>query len=201
MLNALMNQRPVTIKEWKLREIRSICSFFVNNKFVAQRTLEVDQLRVVATKVQQIHLRQEGYLAHILMKEAPDLRRYMMVRSSFNINAAAEGDWLNKELIKIFRVTEEDMEWFFKRDHVPQELLNKLAAFGPEALCEADKIDSIRIEYDFWGFGGPIKVIDTDWDDGKKDRVDVKRYLSQYSAIEVYPESNEMAVMEDDLPF
>ena len=55
MLNSLVNHEEISIKDWKLKEIRGICSFFVKNGFCEEYGIEVDQLRAVAIKVNKMY--------------------------------------------------------------------------------------------------------------------------------------------------
>jgi len=194
----LRKNNPVDWTTWKNREIKNLCRFFVEKKFCKQMQTEILQYTIFEHKVDDIYRDKENVLT-TMIKASPGLRDYLQLYSIFT-----KDDWLNKEMSKILEITKEDVEKYEKAEFVPPEILEKLSMFDPEPI--AFEKEPIRIEYDFWGFGGPIKIIDTDWERIDKEVVHVEQFLSQYKNISTdnIPSSyteRELAELDDGLPF
>jgi uncharacterized protein YktA (UPF0223 family) len=204
LISALKNNRDINWDYWKNRELKSICKFFIEKKFCKEYKTVLDQYRAFADVVTGFHNHRETMLFETINR-SPGLKNYLQIHSIFSIDAFKEGDWLNREMIKILDVKQSDIENIFKPEFVPQDILDKLSIFDPEPI--SIEVDSIRIEYDFWGYGGPIIVTDTDWDDLDKDIVDTTNFLSQYEPINYTPTvpssypASESELMDLDLPF
>ena len=185
---------------WKHRELRIICNYFIEKKWIDAYEDEITQWRKFEYAVTDLYNNKENVIKFIVYKDQ-ELKTYLQTHSVFKVDTNAKGDWLNQLMIEILDVTPSDIELAYKSDPVPQDILDKLAMFDPEPI--GLEVDPIRIEYDFWGFGGPIRVIETDWEIINKDPVDVGNFLSQYQPINI-PNSftaQEFSVMDSDLPF
>jgi hypothetical protein len=207
LLNSMQGKKESNLKEWKVNEIRKLCNFFVKNKFCSEYKNELEQYKEFFDKVCYLNSNRENLIRDMITK-APGLRTYLQIHSApFSNNPNEEEDWFVKLMRDILRITKEDVDSARQAEFVPQDILKKLEMFDPEP--EGFEKENIRIEYDFWGFGGPIRIIDTMWEGIGKEAVDVKEFLSQYDHIEPeikppnsYTKEESDRLYEDDgLPF
>jgi hypothetical protein len=203
LLNDLNNQNPVDWSNWKNNEIKQICRFFVEKKYCKEYKDTLHQYSFFYEVVSRFDKDKYNLLTNIIIK-SPGLKNYLQIHSVFDIGAKKEGDWLNKTMIRILDVTDSDIEIVHKKEIIPQEIIKKLEIFDPEPI--GLETDNIRIEYDFWGFGGPIRIVDTDWESLDKKEVQVETFLSQYEPINTTVEtpssytSQELELI-DECPF
>jgi hypothetical protein len=199
----MKKEKETDLKEWKIKEIKKLCNFFVEKKYCAEFKDQIEQYEAFLNKVLYIN-KYKNYVIRDMITKAPGLRTYLQIHSKFK-PPDDEDDWFVKEMRDILRVTDEDVDSVRRAEFVPQDILDKLAIFDPEP--EGFEVEPIRIEYDFYGFGGPIKIIDTIWENINKETVDVKNFLSQYDSInpEVkLPSSftkDELDDLDSELPF
>ena len=202
LLNDIKNDDPVDWSNWKNNEIKQTRRFFVEKKYCKEYNDLLSQYSSFHEVVSRFYNDRYNLLTSIITK-SPGLKNYLQIHSVFDIDAK-DKDWLNKLMIKILDVTEDDIKIVFKEDSIPQEILQKIEIFDPEPI--GLETDNIRIEYDFWGFGGPIRIIDTDWESLNKDPVEIENFLAQYKPIEVAEKvqssyTAEELEMLDECPF
>jgi hypothetical protein len=176
----MKNKTESNLKEWKIKEINKLCNFFVEEKYCHKCEDRLEQYQKFFEKVCYLNDHRE-YVIRDMITKSPGLRTYLQIHSA-SIVIVDEDDWLSILMKDILRITDEDIESVKNAEFVPQDILKKLEMFDPEP--EGFEKENIRIEYDFYGFGGPIRIIDTDWEDLDRKTVDVKSFLSQYSHIE-----------------
>lgn len=204
LINSLKNYRDINWSYWKNRELKSLCSFFVEKKFCKEYKTDLDQFRAFADSVTNFSNHREAFLYETINR-APGLKNYLQIHSVFSIDAFEDGDWLNREMLNILDVTKSDLEKIFKTEYVPPEILKQLEIFDPEPIGLI--VEPVRIEYDFWGYNGPIIIVETDWEDVNKIAVNTTNFLSQYEPIKAVPAvsssyaAQQSEYNDDDLPF
>ena len=181
LIDSFNNKDDIDWDYWKNRELRILCKYFVEKKFCRAYKDNLEQYLAFHNIVSSFWNDKENMLSQAVIK-SPGLKNYLQLHSVFKIDVKRKGDWLNKAMLKILEVTDLDMQEIYKEKPIPQEILKKLAIFDPEPI--GIEVDPIRIEYDFWGLGGPIKIIDTDWESMDIKTVDVTSFLSQYEHID-----------------
>jgi hypothetical protein len=194
-----MSGGAITLNDWQIKEIRSVCNLFVEVKFCKKVQNEIAQLEAFANSIGQIYPRKEE-MVEKLISTAPGLRDYLIVHAEPKPGIVIEDDWLAMKLVNFLKPSDSDIERIYKKQPVPQYVLDKLSIFDPEPV--GFEKDAIRIEYGFYGKGDPLNVIDTAWEQITYDSVNVERVLASFTPIEAgAPELNSMSFENDELPF
>jgi hypothetical protein len=179
-----------------MKNIQTLCDFYVKNKRCEVKPLLYDQYMCFLRAVEFTDANKEAMISEVI-NATPGMKLYFQIHSIFPIKDE-DYDWLNLLMLNILRASDEDVKAAHRGNRVPPSLLKKLAIFDPEPI--GLEVDPIRIEYDFWGRGGPIRIVDLDWEQVKGISSDVEGFVSQYSPIEISP-ARSAYIIEDDLPF
>lgn len=204
-LNSLLKDKAyVDWTNWKNRECKGLCEFFVQKNFCKKFKTDKDQFLEFTRVVNDFYANKEKMLKAII-NSSPGLKKFLQIHSVFKVDTFGEdGDWLSKEMARILFVTDDDLADIFKDEQLPEEVKAAMAKLSELELEPVGfEKDNVRIEYDFWGFGGPVKFIDTDWESVNKKVVDVPTYLSQFQNIAAYKPVGPVnaQLYDDDLPF
>lgn len=179
-----------------MKNIQALCDFYIKNKRCESKPLLYDQYMCFLRAVEFTDANKETMISEVI-NSTPGMKLYLQIHSVFPF-LDEDQDWFTLHMLNVLRASDEEVEAAHKGKRVPPSLLKKLAIFNPEPI--GFEVDPIRIEYDFWGRGGPIRIVDLDWEQVKGISSDVEGFISQYKPIEI-----EMApstyVIEDDLPF
>ena len=202
LLNKIENDEFINWSDWKTSSIKDSCNFFIEIKFCKKYDDLFSQYNAFLSSINMVYNNKERMLFETI-SASPGLKQYLQIHSVFKIDANSNGDWFNHAMINILQMTDEEVENVFKKEFVPPEILEKLKIFNPEPI--GFEVDNIRIEYDFWGRGGPIRVIDIDWENISKLNTNIPEFLAQYEAISIKPNENTasqtLIEVDDDLPF
>jgi hypothetical protein len=124
-----------------------------------------------------------------IVSRTENMKQFLIVHSVFSRFAYSQGDWLEKYMIQLLTLTDEDIEWFNTAPYVPKDIMEKLSILDPEPIRYL--IDPIIVEYKMWGNSkngesyDPINVIDLDWKDLHKNFIKIEDRIKQYSVIEL----------------
>jgi hypothetical protein len=142
----------------------------------------VRQLQEFSIVIEKIDRRKEEMLEKMITM-SPGLRDYLIIHSVFKPEDKKDGDWFVKKMLAILSPSDSDIERIYLKSDVPKEILDKLQMFDPEPI--GLEIDSVRIEYELYGKGDPINVIDTDWEKISKESASIENILLTFSNINV----------------
>lgn len=179
LLSNLKSQGHVEWDKWYNQELLSLCEFYVEIKFCKKIKNQIEQFEEFALAVEKVYQHKEQMLDAVI-QHSPGLRDYLIIHSVFDADAAQNGDWFIQKMLKILQPTEEDIKRINTKPFVPQELLDKLAIFDPEPIGLI--VEPIRIEYGLYKRGGPIIIIDTDWE--KLSNTNIPKFLDQFKPID-----------------
>jgi hypothetical protein len=198
----MKNDELVDWGSWKNNEIKQLRKFFVEKKYCKDYKDIIDQYFSFFEVVSKFENDKVNLLT-TMINGLPKLKKYLQIHSVFSIDAR-DGDWLNKTMLNILEVTKEDVESAHRPEFIPDEVMKILKIFDPEPI--SFEVDPIRIEYDFWGFGGPVRIIETDWESINKASVQVESFLSQFQPIDPIVKTKSSYTAEelellDDCPF
>jgi len=142
------------------------------------------------------------------IKKTPELKKFMVTHSIFDVSTKKRRDWLQRIMINILKPTQKELyEWFHPKS-IPEELLYKFKIFEPEQIIL--EIDPIKIQYGMWRKGSngrlvdPIHIIYEDFEGIKfLKQEEVAKELAKYQEIESDPViiNHDDWLIEDDLPF
>jgi len=193
----MKNKEYVDWKEWQNKEQLSLCDLYVHVGYCKPVDNQLAQFEAYNRCVEHVYRHRDQFLKEMLYA-SPGLRDFLIIHSKFRDEQNM--DWLELRMMELLRPTDEDVKRIYAVKPVPKELLEKLAIFDPEPL--GVETDTVRVEYEFFGRGSPILVIDTNWEQIGYDAVNVEAVLSQFAPIDAgAPELVKSDFDDDDLPF
>lgn len=188
----LKNGKPVDWYSWYVSHIMSICDFYIEIGWCKRYKDRLEQLEQFQQAVIRVDDNRERILK-IFLKNSPGLRTYLMIHSVFDIDDFKKGDWFVKFMINELNPTDEIIKKVHEKDHVPEEILEKLAIFNPRPLGFEKHVDNVEIRYKMYGnwrkgeSSDPIVITDRAWENiGRKiSQEEMEKIISSYEPITI----------------
>ena len=172
-------------------EIASYCHMYIELGWCKKYQNTLCQYEALQCSINTVKKQIQGILKTVINR-VPGLKTYMIVHSVFGVKDCRKGNWLSQFMISELFPTDGEIKEAHKKDEVPQEILDKLAAFEPVVFGFERNIDDKMIEYNMSGntFKGeyPITIIDRTWariGSEAEDRKKAIEAISKYETIKI----------------